>query len=109
MPTDLDVITTAFRLIGMGVSGQIAGDEIAAAREIFASQSAELGTENPVPWDSESIPQEAVVPLAMFLKSDLAPVFGMDGGSRGRAKLRCLALVRPDTRQPALDVDAEYY
>lgn len=109
MATDLDVITMAYRMIGMGLSGQVVADEIAAAQEVFASQAAELGVENPLPWDSQSIPQEAVVALATFLASDLAPMFSLPGGNRGRAKLRCLALVRPDTRQPEVDVKAEYY
>lgn len=107
MATEADVIHMAFRMMGFGTA--VSGDDMAAATPIFAAQYAELGAENPVPWDTESIPEAATVALARFLAADLAPAFGMQAGSRGAAKLRCLAHVRPDTRQPAQDVDAEYY
>jgi hypothetical protein len=109
MATDDDVITAAFRRMGMGVTDAVTANEMAVAREVYAAQHAELGTENRVPWPPEVVPAEAVIPLAMFLQADIAPSFGMPGGNRGLAKLRCLAMVRPDTRQDDQDVEAEYY
>lgn len=116
MPTRNDVITLAFQRLGMGVSGDaVEANEAAIAGTILESIYQELGEIAPPTWGLGDLPHEALLPMADYLASELAPVFAMSPPRRpGVAKLRVLALINPDDRRPTQQSpedtgEAEYF
>jgi len=101
MPTRNDVIAMAFNRMGMGLfAGQAPeAHEGQLADALLVSAFEECQEEALAPWSLDDVPQEAVMPLATLLAVDLAPSFNMAPiERRGTAKLRVMALIRPDDR-----------
>lgn len=104
MPTSRDVIALAYKRLGIGIDGDAPnGGEGALARDTLDSIWGEIESEAWAPWGIEALPAAMLVPLATLLAADLAPSFGMQPVGRGAAKLRVMALVRPDNRVGVTD------
>lgn len=109
MATKADIVRLAFARLGQGVTGDtIAAHEMALGMTLLDSAFQELQEEALAPWSLEQLPDEALSAMSMLLAAELAPSFSLAPPvSRARAKLRVLALMRPDDRPGETVV--EYY
>lgn len=111
--TKEEIATRALRLLGVCASDEPpSADQMASALAVLDGIFAELRSEAQPTWDIVTgTPPEAVVPLANWLAAELAGEYGVAAPmTRARAKLRLLAVVRPDDRAPddGADPDADY-
>lgn len=102
MPTKHDVALRALRMIGVVAADEPGtSDQIKQATDVLDSLFAEVCVEFQPVWDIETgVPQEAFVPLATLLASELASEYAVQSPvARARAKLRLLAIIRPRYRR----------
>ena len=109
MKTKTDVILYALRWIGV-VAGDNAADanEAQAASDALDGLFAELQKEALSPWSPVTgIADAAFIPMGQWLGAEIAPSFGLGTPvSPSRAKLRLMAVVRSDNREPT---EPEYF
>ena len=100
--TELDVITHALRLLGVVASDEAAtADQEAFCRVTLDAITAEFQEYHLLPWSTDNVPARSSQPLALLLAADAAPSYLVAPPmSRGMAKLRLLATVNPDDREP---------
>ncbi len=109
MSTRLDVITRAFRRLGISADDEtLTADQIANGGDVLDSLFVEAGREAPMSFDLENVPAESFVALANYLAAEMAADYAVQPpDSPARAKLRFIATVRPDNR---MDIATpEYY
>lgn len=95
------VALRALRMIGVAASDEPAtADQMQAAIQVLNALFAELRAEAVPTWDvATGTPDEAFMPLANWLAAELAGEYMSAAPmTRARAKLRLLAVVRPDDR-----------
>lgn len=95
------VALRALRMIGVTASDEPAtADQMQAAIHVLNAIFAEFRTEAIPTWDvATGTPDEAFMPLASWLAAELAGEYMAAAPmTRARAKLRLLAVVRPDDR-----------
>lgn len=98
-----EVALRGLRLIGVVAQDEPAtADQMNAALLVLESVWAELRSEAQATWDiATGVPDAAFVPLANLLSAELAGEYAVAAPmSRARAKLRLLAVIRPDDRRP---------
>lgn len=109
-----EIAARALRLLGVVAADEsLTADQASNALAVLEGIWSELITEAQPTWDIETgTPPEGFVPLANWLAAEMAPEYGVPAPmTRGRAKLRLLAVVRPDDRDPeekGCDPDADY-
>lgn len=99
--TDKEVALRGLRLIGVVAADEPAtADQMSAALLVLSSVWAEVQAEARATWDIVTgVPPEAFMPLAHLLAAELAGEYGVAAPMSGaRAKLRLLAVIRPDDR-----------
>lgn len=99
--TDKEVALRGLRLIGVVAADEPAtADQMSAALLVLESIWAEVRSEAQATWDIVTgVPPEAFVALANLLAAELAGEYAVAAPmTRARAKLRLLALIRPDDR-----------
>lgn len=96
-----EVAERALRLIGVVASDEPpSADQMAGALAVLDSTWAETRAEAQATWDIVTgVPPAAFVPLASLLAAELAPEYAVAAPmTRARARLRLLAVIRPDDR-----------
>ena len=91
----------ALRMLGVvAADEQATADQEQSALTVLDGIWHEVLTEARATWDiATGVPQDAFVPLAQLLAAELAPEYAVAPPmSRPRAKLRLLAVIRPDDR-----------
>lgn len=112
--TQDEIAARALRLLGVVAADEsLTADQATSALAVLEGIWSELITETQPTWDIVTgTPPEGFVPLANWLAAELAPEYGLAPPMmRGRAKLRLLAVVRPDDRDPdekGCNPDADY-
>lgn len=103
--TELDVITQALRMLGVVAADEAAtADQEAFCRVTLEALVAEFQEFHMVAWTTDDVPAKSFQPLALLLAADVAPSYMVPApASRGNAKLRLLATVNPDDREPDPD------
>ncbi len=99
--TRQEIATRALRMIGVTAEDEPpSADQMAAALAVLDGLWGELLAEVRPTWDIVTgTPAEGFVPLASWLAAELATEYERPVAmSRSRAKLRLLAVVRPDDR-----------
>lgn len=107
MATKRDLIELAYRRCGVVAEDEpMTADQHATGEVILDSAFAALQAEAAVSWTLATIPDIAVLPLAMVLAYDLALHNSVaPREARGRAVIRYLSVVRPDDRADFRDLD----
>ena len=108
MPTKLDVIALAHRLIGV-----LSADEVPSAEQnsyasgvldgIFAELTTAQGLT--ITWTLDTTPSYALIGLAETLASDLAPHYGLSFKRRSSGMMRLRAALLQDDREDDRDLD----
>lgn len=96
-----EIATRALRMIGVVAADEApTADQSQTALGVLDGIWGELLAEAQPTWDiTTGTPPAGFIPMASWLAAELAPEYAMQPPmSRGRAKLRVLAVVRPDDR-----------
>jgi hypothetical protein len=108
MPTRLDVIERAFRIINVKAEDEaLTADQAANGGDVLDSLFAELGNEATITWTLDTTPQVSFQPLARYLAVELAPEYppAVAPTTRGLAWRRLMATIRADNRDDVRDLD----
>lgn len=107
MKTRLEVIQYAARRLGVLAEDEsLSSASEAMIGEALDSLFEEISLEAAPTWDLTTVDDAAFVQLGNLLAAEVAPMFGVSGGSRSGHWLRLMAQIRPDNRTA---VDAVYY
>lgn len=108
MPTRLEVIERAFRIIGVKAEDEgLTADQLANGGDVLDSLFAELGNEATISWTLDTTPSMSFQPLARYLAVELAPEYppAVPPTTRGMAWRRLMATIRRDEREDFRDLD----
>jgi hypothetical protein len=108
MPTRLDVIERAFRILTVKAEDEsLTADQLANGGAVLDSLFAELGNEATISWTLDTTPQVSFQPLARYLAVELAPEYppAVAPTTRGLAWRRLMATIRSDNRVDVRDLD----
>lgn len=99
--TKEEIARRALRMIGVVASDEPpTADQMKTAEAVLDGIFAELRSEAQPTWDiATGTPSEAFVPMANWLGAEISGEYAVAAPmSRARAKLRVMAVVRPDDR-----------
>lgn len=108
MPTRLEVINRAFRILGVKAEDEaLTADQVANGGDVLDSLFAELGNEATITWTLDTTPEMSFQPLARYLAVELAPEYppAVAPTTRGLAWRRLMATIRSDDRVDVRDLD----
>ena len=108
MPTKIDVITLAHRLIGVVSADEDPGaDQNAYAADLLDGIFAELTTAQGlvISWTLDTTPAHALIGLAETLASDVAPHYGLSFKPRSSGMARLRSALLQDDRDDDRDLD----
>lgn len=108
MPTRLEVINRAFRILGVKAEDEaLTADQVANGGNVLDSLFAELGNEATIAWTLDTTPEMSFQPLARYLAVELAPEYppAVPPTTRGLAWRRLMATIRSDDRVDVRDLD----
>lgn len=107
MPTRLDVIERAFRIINVKAEDEaLTADQLANGGAVLDSLFAELNNEEPITWTLETTPQVSFQPLSMLLAVEIAGEYTQPKPTtRWLAWRRLMATIRSDNRLDPRDLN----
>jgi hypothetical protein len=107
MPTRLEVIERAFRIIGVRAEDEgLTADQLANGGDVLDSLFAELGNEATITWTLDTTPTMSFQPLALLLAVEIAGEYAAPKPTtRGMAWRRLMATIRSDDRPDVRDLD----
>ena len=109
MPTQDDVVTRAFRILGVKAEDEgLTADQLENGRVVLDSLFSELKNEEPFTWLIDVTPSVSFQPLSVLLAVELAPEYSVQRPTtRGMAWRRFMATVRSDNREDPRDADED--